>query len=307
MNIIFAGTPEFSLPALQALIASEHNICAVYTQPDRPAGRGRKIKVSPIKQGALDNNLAIEQPINFKHPDELKALNAYQPDLIIVVAYGIILPEKVLKTPTYGCINIHASLLPTWRGAAPIQRAILNGDEKTGITLMQMDKGLDTGDILVKSICPIDHNDTSASLHSKLSTLGADVLIDLLPNIENKTLTPIQQVPTEASYAEKLSKQEALLDWNRPAEELHRAVRAFNPWPVCHTTLKGKPLRIWQANLVTINATEKPGSISVADGKLYVACAEGQLEITELQAANKRKMPTADFLASQNLDKLCLG
>ena len=304
MKIIFAGTPEFSAPTLQALIASEHNVCAVYTQPDRPSGRGRKIKFGAIKQCALDNQLTVEQPVNFNNASDIATLKSYQPDLMVVVAYGIILPESILTIPKHGCINIHASLLPRWRGAAPIQRALLNGDKETGVTLMQMDKGLDTGDMLAKSLYKIQQNDTSETLHSKLSVLGAGALIKLLKDVENKTLTPTQQTESDASYASKLSKQEALINWNAPVEQVHRNIRGFNPWPVAHTLLNGQAIRIWQANMVSSNTDKTPGTIHVENNRLFVACANGQLEITGLQAANKRKMSAVDFLQSNNLDNL---
>lgn len=307
MKIIFAGTPDFSVLTLQALVSSSHHICAVYTQPDRPAGRGRKIQVSPVKACALEHGIAIEQPLDFKSADSLNTLESYQADLMVVVAYGIILPQDVLNTPTYGCINIHASLLPRWRGAAPIQRVILAGDAETGVTLMQMDKGLDTGDMLSKHTCAIQQNTTSNTLHDQLSTLGADALIELLPDIESRQLTPVQQIQEDATYAEKLSKQEALIDWNKSAKEIHSAIRAYNPWPVSHTSLNGASLRIWQANLVKKNPTQPPGTLNVIGQKLFVACIDGQLEITELQAANKRKMATADYLAAHDLQGLRLG
>ncbi|PCH85696.1 MAG: methionyl-tRNA formyltransferase [Piscirickettsiaceae bacterium] len=307
MKIIFAGTPDFSVPTLQALLSSSHDICAAYTQPDRPAGRGQKIQISSVKKCALEHGLAIEQPLNFKNADSLAALKAYKADLMVVVAYGIILPEDVLNIPTYGCINIHASLLPRWRGAAPIQRAILAGDTETGVTLMQMDKGLDTGDMLSKSSCLIQQNSTSSTLHDQLSTLGADALIKLLPNIESRRLKPIQQTQVDATYAKKFSKQDALIDWNQPATNIHRAIRAYNPWPVSHTLLEDKSLRIWHANLVEKKSPDPPGTLNVIGQQVFVACLDGQLEITELQAANKRKMSTADYLAAHNLQGLRLG
>ena len=307
MKIIFAGTPDFSVPTLQALIASEHEVCAVYTQPDRPAGRGRKIQFSPVKQCALASQIPIEQPINFKSPESLEALSHYRADLMIVVAYGIILPEKVLNTPRFGCINIHASLLPRWRGAAPIQRAILAGDKETGVTLMQMDKGLDTGDMLSKVNCPIATDDTSSSLHDKLATLGADALLDLLPHVTKGELSPKAQADAEATYAHKLTKQEALIDWQQAAASVQRAIQGYNPWPVAHTLINNKPLRIWQARATSEPATIPAGQIKTDKNRLLVACNDFFLDITELQPANKRRMSASDYLPAHQVNNITLG
>lgn len=307
MNIIFAGTPEFSVPTLRALIQSEHTVCAVYTQPDRQTGRGRKIQPSPIKQYAMEHNIPVEQPLNFKSPESLETLESYQADLMIVVAYGIILPENVLNTPRLGCINIHASLLPHWRGAAPIQRAILSGDKETGVTLMQMDKGLDTGDMLAKITCPITPYDSSNSLHNSLSTLGADALIELLPLVEKGQTKPIPQPESEVSYAHKLSKQEALIDWSLPAAEVQRAIQGYNPWPVAHTLINEKSLRIWQASITGQPANTPAGQVKTENNVLLVACGDDYLEITELQPINKRRMQASDYLAAHKINDWILG
>tara|TARA_R110002095_G_scaffold91240_1_gene79600 strand:- start:906 stop:1829 length:924 start_codon:yes stop_codon:yes gene_type:complete len=307
MNIIFAGTPAFSISSLQALIASEHRVCAVYTQPDRPAGRGRKVQIGTVKQLALDNGIPIEQPVNFKSSQVLEKLKHYQADLMVVVAYGIILPIDVLTTPRYGCINIHASLLPRWRGAAPIQRAILTGDNETGVTLMQMDAGLDTGDMLSKSICPIEQDDTSSTLHDKLSLLGAETLIKLLADIERQQLTPKAQPTSGVTYARKLSKQEALIDWHMPAVEVHRAIRGYNPWPVAHTLLNNNSLRIWQSKTTADRTNDEPGSIKADKNQLFVACKDNYLEITELQPANKRRMSAREYLSAHPLNNVVFG
>lgn len=307
MNIIFAGTPDFSVPTLQALLSSEHDICAVYTQPDRPAGRGRKIQLSPVKQCALEAQIPIEQPLNFKSPESLETLRHYQPDLMVVVAYGIILSENVLNTPKLGCINIHASLLPRWRGAAPIQRAILSGDKETGVTLMQMDIGLDTGDMLSKAISPIATEDTSSSLHNKLSILGANALIDLLPLVEEQQLLVTPQPDSDVTYAHKLTKQEALIDWNKSAAEVQRAIQGYNPWPVAHTLINDKPLRIWQAKKTTQTSTAQPGQIRTEKNKLFIACKDYYIEVNELQPVNKRRMPASDYLSAHQVNELILG
>ena len=225
MDIIFAGTPEFSVSTLQALITDGHNIKAVYTQPDRPAGRGRKVQISPVKQCAINNNLTIEQPLNFKTTDNIEQLKTYHADLMVVVAYGIILPIEILTAPKYGCINIHASLLPRWRGAAPIQRSILNGDKETGVTLMQMDEGLDTGDMLETSTLAIKPQDNSSTLHDKLAAIGAQALIKLLPSVEQGCLKPIHQDSSEACYANKLTKQEATIGISLP-------IKYYKPSPL---------------------------------------------------------------------------
>jgi len=307
MKIIFAGTPDFSVPTLQALIASEHEVCAVYTQPDRPAGRGRKIQFSPIKQCALSSQIPIEQPVNFKSPESLEALNHYQADLMIVVAYGIILPDKVLNTPRFGCINIHASLLPRWRGAAPIQRAILAGDKETGVTLMQMDKGLDTGDMLSKVHCPIAADDTSSSLHDKLAILGVDALLNLLPHVTKGELSPKAQSDAAVTYAHKLTKQEALIDWQQAASSVQRAIQGYNPWPVAHTLINNKPLRIWQARATSEPASIPAGQIKTDKNRLLVACNDFFLDITELQPANKRRMSASDYLPAHQVNNITLG
>jgi len=307
MNIIFAGTPDFSVAALNALISSEHTVCAVYTQPDRQAGRGRKIKFSPVKQCALEHQIPLEQPLNFNTAEALEALKAYQADLLVVVAYGIILPLSVLNTPRFGCINIHASLLPRWRGAAPIQRAILSGDEKTGVTLMQMDEGLDTGDMLAKVEYTIQPGDTSSRLHDTLSVLGADALIQLLPAVAEQQLQPIKQTESDVTYAHKLSKQEALINWDKPAIEVLRAIQGFNPWPVAHTLLNEASLRIWSATASSLNSQQTAGSIKVEKNRLFVACADHHIEVLELQAPNKRRMSASEYLAAHKIDQLTLG
>ncbi len=307
MKIIFAGTPDFSVPTLQALSQSQHNVCAVYTQPDRTAGRGRKVQASPVKQWAVEQSISVEQPLNFKVSESIDTLKAYQADLMIVVAYGIILPEVILNAPRFGCINIHASLLPHWRGAAPIQRAILSGDKETGVTLMQMDKGLDTGDMLAKVTCPITQQDTSSTLHSKLSLLSATALIDLLADVEAGNTQATPQPSSEVSYAHKLSKQEALINWNMRANEVQRAIQGYNPWPVAHTLINEKTLRIWQASTTSEKAGGTPGEIKIHGSQLFVACSDYCIEVTELQPANKRRMAASDYLSAHQINNIILG
>ena len=238
MKVIFAGTPEFSVKTLEALIHSSHSVVAVYTQPDRPAGRGRQLTKSPVKQLAEFNHIPVLQPTTLRDPVEQQKLMDFKADVMVVVAYGLILPKPVLSAPRLGCINIHASLLPRFRGAAPIQRAILAGDTETGITIMQMDEGLDTGAMLKKIYCPIEKTDTSATLHEKLAKLGADALIETLENLT--TITPEPQDESKATYAHKISKEEAEIDWHTSAKELSQKIRAFDPWPVAFFKLGGR-------------------------------------------------------------------
>jgi len=245
MRIIFAGTPEFSAETLKALLTTEHDICADYTQPDRPAGRGRKLTASPVKQLAQEHNIPVEQPLNFKEDEAQKILADYHADLMIVVAYGLLLPQVVLDTPALGCINIHASLLPRWRGAAPIQRAILAGDPETGVCIMQMDTGLDTGPVLFKSACPIYADDTAQILHDRLAILGSEALLATLDDIESLQANVQIQDNSFSCYAKKLLKAEATIDWRQSADEINRQVHAFNPWPVAQTVWQKHVFRIW--------------------------------------------------------------
>ena len=308
MKIIFAGTPEFSVPALQSLIASEHTVVAVYTQPDRPAGRGKKMQASAIKQCALENTLAIEQPLNFKSDAAVEQLKSYQADLMVVVAYGLILPSDVLMIPTYGCINIHASLLPRWRGAAPIQRSILAADKETGITMMQMDEGLDTGDMLSQIRCPINETDNAGALHDKLSALGGKALSQLLPSIESQQLAPIKQDESLATYAKKLSKQEAKIDWQQAAGNILAATRAYAPWPVSYSSLGDKTLRIWQAQASSETLQDEPGMVHINNKKFLVCCGQHTcIEITELQLAGKKRMSAQAYLAAHSPAGQILG
>jgi len=299
LRIIFAGTPEFAATALGALIDNDFNVVATYTQPDRPAGRGRQLKASPVKELALKHDIPVYQPINFKHQqdvDDLKSINA---DLMIVAAYGLILPSTILTAPKHGCINIHASLLPRWRGAAPIQRAIIAGDAQTGITIMQMDKGLDTGDMLLTKIIEITEHDTGSSLHDKLADLGATATLEALTLLQENKFHPIKQDGTQACYAHKLNKKEAIISWQQTAEEIAKQVRAFNSWPVAQTHFKDKTIRIWQATPQeqTAATSSNTGEIcSVTSEGIQVACQQSLLNITEVQLAGAKRMTVKALL-----------
>lgn len=285
MKIIFAGTPEFAASALAALLSTTHEIVAVYTQPDRKAGRGQKLSASAVKQLALEHNLPVYQPLHFKASTEeglaaQQELAALQADVMVVAAYGLILPQTVLDMPKYGCLNIHGSLLPRWRGAAPIQRAISSGDTETGVTIMKMAAGLDTGDMLLKTLCPIEATDTSATLHDKLAVQGAEALVQVLASEQSlQQYLDTREVQDQhfTVYAHKLSKAEAQINWQLPAVEIDRNIRAFNPWPVAFTALNDtENLRIWQSSLSKLNSeTATPGEIIALDKHgVHVACGD---------------------------------
>jgi len=301
-RLIFAGTPAFAATALQALLDAGQIPVAVYTQPDRPAGRGRKLQASPVKLLAQAHQIPVYQPENFKAEADVETLKEQDADLMIVVAYGLLLPPAVLRAPRRGCINIHASLLPRWRGAAPIQCAILAGDRETGVTIMQMDEGLDTGDMLLKSRCAIDETDTGGSLHDKLAQLGGDALLQVLEKMQRgEDLHPQVQDDSQSTYAAKLSKQEAMLDWSEAAAALARRVRAFNPWPVAQTRSGGKVLRIWAAEPVNEAGDEvreaEPGTVIASNRTgIDIACGHGQLRLKQLQPPGKKAMEVPAFL-----------
>ncbi|KSW25019.1 MULTISPECIES: methionyl-tRNA formyltransferase [unclassified Pseudomonas] len=298
LRIVFAGTPEFAAEHLKALLDTPHQIVAVYTQPDRPAGRGQKLMPSPVKQLAAQHGLPVLQPPTLRNPEAQAELAALQPDLMVVVAYGLILPQAVLDIPRLGCINSHASLLPRWRGAAPIQRAVQAGDAESGVTVMQMEAGLDTGPMLLKVVTPISPEDTGGSLHDRLARLGPPAVVEAIAGLAAGTLKGEVQDDALATYAHKLSKDEAKLDWSRPAVELERAVRAFDPWPVCHTTLNGEPLKVWAARLG--ESRGEPGKILGAsrDG-LLVGCGEGSLLLTRVQLPGGKPLAFADLFNSR--------
>jgi methionyl-tRNA formyltransferase len=293
LRVVFAGTPPFAARALEALVAAGHSVVLVLTQPDRPAGRGMRLASSAVAQIAERLGLRLFKPATLRHPESVAPLREAAPDVIVVAAYGLILPREVLDVPASGCINIHASLLPRWRGAAPIQRALLAGDAKTGVTLMQMDPGLDTGAILARHEVPIGIRDTAASLTETLSELGAQAIVDALAQIDSLHATP--QDNAHATYAAKITKAEARIDWNRPSLEIDRAIRAFNPVPGAESRLGGETLKIWEASPVA--GAGRPGEVLDAQaGRLIVGCADGALQLQVVQRAGGRRLKADDFL-----------
>ena len=302
LRIIYAGTPDFAVPALDKIIELDHQVVAVYTQPDRRAGRGRKVSFSPVKSRALEHEIPVMQPDSLKTADAQQELIAFNADVMIVAAYGLILPEVVLRAPLYGCLNIHASLLPRWRGAAPIQRAIAAGDKQSGVTIMQMDIGLDTGDMLRRLECPVGENTTGQQLHDILAGLGAQALGETLPLMVAGKLEPQEQDNDQVTYANKLDKQEAIIDWNDKAINIHRSICAFNAWPVAQTLLEGETLRVWESVLVAaVDHSCEPGCIvSLSDG-LDIATGEGVVRLQRVQAPGKKAVAIKDFLNSRDL------
>ena len=302
LKIIYAGTPDFSVPALQALIDSEHEVVAVYTQPDRPAGRGRKIRFGPVKQLAVDHDIPVEQTTTLKTDEAQQTLKDYQPDLMVVAAYSLILPQAVLDIPIYGCLNIHASLLPRWRGAAPIQRAIQAGDTETGVTIMQMAAGLDTGDMLHKIHLPITANDGGQSIHDKLAEAGAKGLMTVIEQLLNNELQPEVQDDNLATYAHKLSKAEGEIDWTKPAKEIDCLIRAFDAWPTAYTLYRGKPLKLLASQVIDNTSQAAAGDvIHESKAGIDIAAGEGAVRITRLQMPGGKKLAASDFLNARSL------
>jgi methionyl-tRNA formyltransferase len=298
-----AGTPEFAVPALERL-ADVRRVVAVFTQPDRPAGRGQALRLSPVKHRALELGLPVHQPATLKTQEARELLASLKLDLLIVAAYGLILPPAILAMPRLGCINIHASLLPRWRGAAPIQRALLAGDASTGVTIMRMEAGLDTGPILGTRSTPITGLDTGESLHTRLASLGADLMVQTLPAIESGVLEEQPQSDQGVTYAQKIGKAEARIDWSQDAQRIWRQVRAFNPWPVAETRYNGQQVRVWEAELAPANTPiALPGTVLAAGAAgIDVACGIGALRVRRLQLAGRKPLQAVDFLAGQRLD-----
>ncbi|MCX2790857.1 methionyl-tRNA formyltransferase [Vibrio sp. Sgm 5] len=300
LRIVFAGTPDFAARHLAALLSSEHEVIAVYTQPDRPAGRGKKLTASPVKTIALEHDIPVYQPENFKSDEAKQQLVDLNADIMVVVAYGLLLPQVVLDTPKLGCINVHGSILPRWRGAAPIQRSIWAGDAETGVTIMQMDIGLDTGDMLKIATLPIEASDTSASMYEKLAGLGPDALIDCLADIATGNAEPVKQDDELANYAKKLSKEEARINWNDDAAHIERCVRAFNPWPMSHFEAAENSIKVWQSRVAEQTSDKPAGTIVQADKTgIYVATGNGTLVLEQLQVPGKKAMSVQDILNSR--------
>lgn len=301
LRIIFAGTPDFAARHLDALLSFGHQIVGVFTQPDRPAGRGNKLTPSPVKVLAEQHQLPVFQPTSLRPEENQHLVSGLNADLMVVVAYGLILPQAVLEMPRLGCINVHGSLLPRWRGAAPIQRALWAGDDETGVTIMQMDVGLDTGDMMHKISCPIEATDTSASLYDKLAELGPKGLLATLQQLAEGTVKREVQDEAQVTYAEKLSKEEARLDWRLSAMQLERCIRAFNPWPVSYFIVDEQPVKVWQASVSTEESCDaQPGTIIKADKQgIQVATADGVLCLLQLQPAGKKPMSAQDLLNSR--------
>jgi methionyl-tRNA formyltransferase len=309
LRVAFAGTPQFAVPALRALAASEHQLVGVLTQPDRPAGRGREPKPSPIKRLALELGLPLAQPPRLASESERAPLRQWDSDLLVVVAYGLLLPRAALELPRHGCINIHASLLPRWRGAAPVQRSILAGDRETGVSIMQLDEGLDTGALLAQRALAIEPGTDAGTLLEQLSQLGAQLLLETLSALESGSLRPTPQPSQGITYAAKIGKLEARIDWSHSAAQIARQVRAFNPRPVAETLWRAEPLRIWSAQVVPDSAAGQsafaaavPGQVVLAAGELlYVKCGEGVLAVTRLQRSGRRVLSAGQFLSGQPL------
>ncbi len=301
LRIVFAGTPDFAALHLAALLSSEHDVIAVYTNPDRPSGRGKKLTPTPVKCLAVEHNIPVYQPENFKADDATQTLAALNADIMVVVAYGMLLPKAVLDTPRLGCINVHGSILPRWRGAAPIQRSVWAGDAEAGITIMQMDVGLDTGDMLKVASLPIEPIDTSTSMYGKLAALGPEALVDCLTDIANGQVHPVKQNNEQATYAKKLSKEEARIDWNEEAAHLERCVRAFNPWPMSHFEAANNTIKVWQSRVDNCSTNAPAGTILNADKTgIYVATGNGVLVLEKLQVPGKKAMPVQDILNARS-------
>ena len=300
LKIVFAGTPDFAARHLAALLSSEHDVIAVYTNPDRPAGRGKKLTASAVKNLALEHNVPVYQPENFKSDEAKQELADLNADIMVVVAYGMLLPKAVLDTPKLGCINVHGSILPRWRGAAPIQRSIWAGDKEAGVTIMQMDVGLDTGDMLKIATLPIEATDTSASMYEKLAELGPQALVECLTDIANGDAVPVKQDDEQANYAKKLSKEEARINWSDDAAHIERCVRAFNPWPMSHFEALENSIKVWQSRIDEQTSDKPAGTILQADKTgIYVATGNGVLVLEQLQVPGKKAMAVQDILNSR--------
>lgn len=306
MKIVFMGTPDFAVGALEAIVQAGHEVTCVVTQPDKPKGRGKEMQYTPVKECALKYQIPVFQPMKIKQPEEIAVLRSYEADIYVVAAFGQILSQEILDIPRFGCVNIHASLLPKYRGAAPIQRALIDGEKETGVTIMQMNAGLDTGDMLTKTVVPILDTDTGESLHDKLSAAGAELIVKTLPMIEAGEVIPEKQDDAQSTYAKMLNKSMGRIDWSRPAVEIERLVRGLNSWPSAYTSFHGKNLKIWESRIAreAENGTKaEPGCVVWVDKEFFtVQTGEGALCITNVQIEGKKRMPVKDFLLGYKIE-----
>lgn len=305
IRIVYMGTPDFAVEPLEAIIKAGYEVAAVVTQPDKQKGRGKEVKMTPVKECALRHGIPVFQPVKIKEPEAVAELEKYQADLFVVAAFGQLLSEEILNMPEYGCINIHASLLPAYRGAAPIQWAVLNGEKESGVTIMQMDKGLDTGDMLLKRSVELSPKETGDSLHDKLMHLGAELIVEALPKLEKGELVPEKQKDELSSYAKKLTKAMGQIDWSKDAVSLERWIRGLNSWPSAYTFFGGKTLKIWEAQVTEENGAQKaePGQVvSVSRESFTVACGQGELQILSLQLEGKKRVSTREFLLGYQVE-----
>ncbi len=304
MKIVFMGTPDFAVCSLESLIKAGHEITCVVTQPDRQKGRGRELAFCPVKECAIKHGLNVFSPVKIKDPESVAELKKYEADIFVVAAFGQILSEEILNMPKFGCVNIHASLLPHLRGAAPIQWSILNGDKETGVSIQQMEKGLDTGDVLISRAIPIENTDTGASLFDKLMILGGELIVELLPMIEQGTVKPVRQDESKATYASKITKDMGLIDWTKDAATIERYVRGLNSWPSAFTYIDGRMLKIWSAKVSDEESSGKPGTVTAtSNDSITVQTGRGSLVITEVQLEGKKRMSTGEFLRGFRLEK----
>lgn len=303
MRVVFMGTPEFAVPTLQALI-DHHQVIGVVTQPDKQRGRGKKVQFPPVKEKAMEYDLPVYQPLKARDEEFITVLKDLNPDVIVVVAYGQILPESILNIPKYGCINVHGSLLPKYRGAAPIQWSVLDGEEKTGITTMYMEKGLDTGDMIEKAELVLDAKETAGTLHDKLMVMGADLLLSTLEKLENETAVRIKQDDSKSCYAKMLTKEMGQIDFTKPAKEIERLIRGLNPWPSAYTSMNGKTMKLWDADVMECDVKEKPGTvIDVTKDAIVTSTGKDALALKEIQLAGKKRMKVSAFLLGYHVEK----
>ena len=297
MKIVYMGTPDFAVAPLEAIIKAGHEVTAVVTQPDKQKGRGKAVQFSPVKECALRHGIPVLQPVKLKEREEIEKLKQYPADIFVVAAFGQLLTEEILTMPRLGCVNIHASLLPAYRGAAPIQWVLINGEKETGVTVQQMAKGIDTGDMLLKKAVPIEAKETGGSLHDKLMAAGAELIVEALPKIERGELVPVKQEDEKSCYAGRLTKAMGLIDWKKDAVSIERLVRGLNPWPSAYTLYKGKTLKIWEADVIEGETKEKPGTVTeIARDFFDVVTGEGILRVKSVQLEGKKKVSVRDFL-----------